>query len=822
MTALPSLRVCRSSNDRMDGLLLDLRHALRSILTAPRFAVVVIVTLALGIGANTAVFSVLNAVVLRPLPYEDPEHMVRVYHSSSAEDNGYLTGLAAIAYREQSRALDIAVTYTYSVEGADLTDRAEPERVRMMQVSADYFRVLRARPILGGPFERADERADSRIAVVSERLWRLHLNAAPDAIGRMLPLNGIPYRIAAVLPYGFDDPLESDVEVWTPLNLQPGGPNSFDNYYLSIVARLARGATVDAAQAELTTIAAGMQRDRPQAAARWSARVVPLQIDTAGSARPLLFILLGAVGLLLIIACVNVASLLLARGAAREAELAVRAALGCSRSRLVRQLLIESVVLSLAGGAAGLLIAPAVMRVLLAAAPEAVAHTSGDTLERAVLLFSAAVAVACGIAFGVAPSFQATRMNLDAVLRESGRGAGGSRRQTRARSALVVCQIALALLLLVGAGLLLRSFEHLRAVTLGVQPSHVVTFAVNLPRGRYDDAERRARFHRDFEARLAALPDVRAAGAISRLPVTGTFHSWGVQRGDAPNSRFTPAQQRVIEGRYFDAVGIPILRGRSFGPQDDAKATRRVVISQELARRLFPDDDPVGKTLRVAGAQAEIIGVAGDVALSARAAPRPYVYHSHTQFAGDRNWALTQVVALDPSRASAFRNQSSFVADARRELAQIDPELVLYEPRMLEAVVGGGVAQDRFALTLVAGFALLALVLAAVGIYGALSYSVSTRSREMGIRMALGATAGTVRSMIVRDGGRLAGAGVVLGSIAAVATTRLLRTLLFGVSPIEPTVFAGAAAVLVCVALAASWMPAHAATKADPIKAVKE
>jgi predicted permease len=806
----------------MDGLFLDLRYALRSILGSPRFAAVVIITLALGIGANTAVFSVLNAVVLRPLPYADPERLVRVYHRSPGEDNAYLTGIAATAYREQSRTLDIAITYTYSVEGADLTDRPEPERVRVMGVSADYFRVLRARPILGQPFSRADEHADSLIAVVAERIWRTHLGAAPDAVGRVLPLNGIPYRIAAVLPDDFDDPLESEVEAWTPLNLQPGGPNSFDNFYLSIVGRLQPGATVDQAQAELTTIAAGMQRDRPAAAQRWSAHVVPLQIDTVGTARPLLWILLGAVGLLLVIACVNVASLLLARSAAREAELAVRSALGCSRNRLVRQLLIESVILSLAGGAAGLLIAPAVMRVLLAAAPEAVAHTSGGTLERTVLLFSAAVAVACGIAFGVAPSIQATRTNLDAVLRESGRGAGGSRRQTRARSALVVCQIALALVLLVGAGLLLRSFEHLRAATLGVQPTHVVTFAVNLPRGRYGDPERRARFHRDFEARLAALPGVRAAGAISRLPVTGTFHSWGVQHGEAPESRFTPAQQRVIEGRYFEAVGIPIVRGRAFGPQDDARATRRVVISQELARQMFPGEDPVGRTLRVAGAQAEIIGVAGDVALSARAAPRPYVYHSHTQFAGDRNWALTQVVALDASQASAARGQSSFVADARRELAQIDPELVLYEPRMLDDVIGGGVAQDRFALVLVAGFALLALVLAAIGIYGALSYSVSTRSREMGIRMALGATAGTVRSMIVRDGGRLAGAGVVLGSIAAAATTRLLRTLLFGVSPIEPTVFAGAAAVLVCVALAASWMPAHAATKCDPIKAVKE
>ena len=465
----------------MDGFFFDLRHALRSILAAPRLAAIIVVTLALGIGANTAVFGVLNAVVLQPLHYGEPERLVRVYHSSG-DDNSYLTGLAAIAYREQSRTLDIAVTYTYSVEGADLTDRAEPERVRMMAVSADYFRVLRAHFVLGRPFARADERADSRLAVISERVWQRHLDGAADAAGRLLSLNGIAYRVVGVLPDDFDDPLGSDVQVWTPLNLQPGGPNSFDNYYLSIVARLKPGATAAQAQAELTTVAAAMQRDARPAERRWSAHVVPLQDDTVGSARALLWVLLGAVGLLLIIACVNVASLLLSRGAARTTELAMRSALGCPRSRLVRQLLIESVLLAVAGGAAGILLAPAVSRALLAAAPDTVARASAGTLERAVLVFSAAIALACGVAFGVAPALQATRTNLDTILRESGRSAGGSRRQTRVRNALVVCQIALALVLLVGAGLLLRSFEHLRAVALGIAPANVMTFTVNAAR----------------------------------------------------------------------------------------------------------------------------------------------------------------------------------------------------------------------------------------------------------------------------------------------------------------------------------------------------
>ena len=801
----------------MDSVILDLRYAFRSILATPKFTAIVVGTLALGIGANTAVFGVLNAAVLKPLPYDQPDRLVRVYHSSGGED-GYLQGLAAIAYRDRSRTLEFAPVYNYSVEGADLTDRADPERVRMLPVSADYFAVLRVHPILGRAFDRADERANARVAVVSARIWRTYLGGRADATGRLLSLNGIPHPVAAVLPDGFEDPLESAVDVWTPLNLQPGGPNSWDNYYLSAVARVRSGATLDEARAELATLADGLRRESG-AKGPFTAHAVPLQIDTVGSARPMLWILLGAVGMLLIIACVNVASLLLARGAARETELAVRAALGCSNARLVRQLLIASLLLSLAGGVAGLLLARAVAGVLVAAAPPTVARMGSGALEQTVLMFSVGIAVLAGIAFGTAPALQATRTDLDAALRESGRG-GAGRRQTRARNWLVVCQAALALILLVGAGLLLRSFERLRSVALGVRASNVLVFEVHLPSGRYEDPQRRARFHRDFQQRLRMLPGVRAAAAVSRLPATGTYHSWGARRADAPpDSRFLQAQQRVIEGEYFDALGIPVLRGRPFGAEDDEKAPRRVVISQELARQLFPSEDPVGQTLRVAGAQPEIIGVVGDVALGPRAPLRPYVYHSHSQFAADRNWDLTQVIALDRFGSG---DVPSLLTNIRRELSRIDPALVLYEPRALDDVIGAGVAQDRFALMLVAAFAMLALLLAALGIYSMLSYAVSRRRREIGIRMALGAPMGAVRSMIVRDGTRLAAIGIAVGSVGALGATRFLRSMLFGVTATEPLVFMAAACLLVSVAAIASWMPARAATKAEPLRAVRE
>jgi predicted permease len=800
----------------MEGLVQDLRYAVRSIAKAKQFGAIVIVTLALGIGANTAVFGVLNAVVLQPLPYDEPERLVRVYQSLGGADN-YLPHPAVLEFREQSRTLDVAALYNYSAEGADLTDRERPERVRSLSVSADYFRVLRVTPMLGRFFERADERPSSHVAVVSERIWREHLGSAPDAAGRMLPLNGIPHRVVAVLPAGFDDPLEPGVEIWTALDLQPRA-NAWYNDYLSMIARLRPGATLEQAQAELATMSAGMAWNGARATVRKSARVAALQADTVGSAGLMLWILLGAVGLLLILACVNVASLFLARGAARESELAIRAALGCSRWRMARQLLVESLLLSIAGGLAGLALARAVTQLLLAAAPETVARfvlSGGGTLERTVFAFNLGVAVLAGIGFGVAPALQFRPTSLDGVLRESGRSGSGSRRQTHARNALVICQIALALVLLTGAGLLLRSFDRLRSVALGVQPANVMTFMVHLPSGRYADPELRARFHRDIEARIAALPGVRAAGAVSRLPVTGSYHRWQTRRLDlAPGVRDVQPEQRTIEGAYFDALRIPLLRGRTFSAEDDAHAPHRVVVSRELVRELFGDEDPLGRQLRVSGDQVEVIGVVGDVAISPRGVARPTVYHSHRQFAADRNWALTQLVALD-------RPVPSLLDDVRRELAAIDPALVLDKPAMLADVIGGGIAQERFALLLIAGFALLALLLAAVGIYGVLSYSVTRRSREMGIRMALGAPARAVWSLIVRDGGRLALAGVLLGLVGAYTATRALRSLLFDISATDPLVFTAAAATLILVALAASWIPARAATKVDPLQAVR-
>jgi putative ABC transport system permease protein len=791
----------------------DVLYAVRSLTAAKKFGAIVIATLALGIGANAAVFGVLNAVVLQPLPYDDPDRLVRMYQSFGPTDN-YFTGAAIIEFRDASKTIDIAPLYTYSAESADLTDRPQPERVGVMPVSADYFRVLGVRPSVGTVFQRSDERRNAGVAVVSDRIWREYLGAAADAPGHVLSLNGVPTRVLGVLPAGFDDPLRPGVEVWVPTNLTPGGTNNWDNSYLSAIGRLRPGVTLQQAQAEMTTIATGQQSHYGRVP-RW-VRVATLQTDTVGSAGRTLWLLFGAVGVLLVIACVNVAGVMLARGAARESELAVRAALGCSRWRLTRQVVVESVLLSLVGGAVGLILARVVTRVLLAAAPETVTQMAASTHTAfvVVLAFGFVVTLVTGVACGLAPALQFARPDLEAVLRESGRGASGSRRQLQFRNLLVVCQVALALVLLIGAGLLLKTFQRLSSVNLGVRPANVITFQVNLPIGRYPDPERRASFHREFQKRVATIPGVRASAAISRLPVTGTYHSWGTRRAEMPDGTGRSAQQRVIEGAYFEALGIPLLRGRTFGPEDVPRTPRQVVVSQEVVRALFPSDDPLGKQLRVAGENVEIIGVVADVALTARGVRQPTVYHSHTQFAADRVWALTQVVTTD-------RPDTSLLADIRRELATIDPALVLYQPRMLTDVIGAGIAQERFALLVIGAYALLALALAAVGIYGVLSYGVSRRTRELGIRIALGAPIGSVRALVVRDGGRLAIVGVTLGLVVAYWATRTLGSLLFDVSATEPLVFGAAAATLVAVALAASWMPARTATRVDPLRALR-
>ena len=792
----------------MHGIRRDFAYALRSLIKAPRFTVAVIVTLALGLGANTAVFSVLDAALLTPLPYPEPERLARVYLERNGERN-YLPGAAFLDLRQSSRTMDMACVYTYAELSADLTDRDQPERVRRTRVSANYFRVMGVLPALGRPFDPEEERgADARLAIVSDRIYREYLGGSSDAIGRTLSIDSIPHRVVGVLPASFEDPLQPGVQVWTPEDLQINDTNSWGNNRLSIIARLAPGVSIDQARAEGGVL---VERQAPHYGPRVTRRIdiQPLQADIVGPAGSMLYVLFGAVALLLLLACVNVASLMLARATARGQEMAVRSALGSSRWGIIRQLLVESLALSGAGGLAGLLLAYGVSRALLAASPVAIVQAGRNAFDPTVFAYGLAAAVVSGVAFGLAPALHASRPDLERVLRENGRGGTGSKRQTRLWNVLVVAQVGVALVLLIGAGLLLKGFAKLRAVNLGLEPANVLTFRVNLPAGRYGEAERRQQFHLRLQERLAAIAGVRAVGAVSRLPVTGSYHSWPVRLPGAERAALHP-EQRTIEGQYFEALQIPVLRGRVFGPEDGPTAERRVVISRSVADALFPDADPVGRQIQVTGLVARVIGVVGDLSLNARGTRAPAVYHSHSQFADNRNWMLTQVVSTTPG--------AHVLEGARRELAAIDPALVLYEPQQLDEVVGHGRASERFALQLIGAFAMLALTLAGIGIYGVLSYAVTSRRAEIGIRMALGAPQSAVRGMILLRGVRLATAGLACGVAGALALTRALQSLVFDVSLSDPAVFGLAAAILGLTALAAAWLPARTAIRVNPVE----
>ena len=784
----------------------DIKFAVRALAKAPAFCLVVIATLALGLGANTAVFSVLNASVLTPLAYPAPEELVRIY-LGRAEPGSYLSGAALIDLRDQSRTLDVATTYTYSELSVDLSDRGRPERIAATRVSANYFDVMRVPVLAGRVFIRDEERDQSRVAVVSRRVWQEYLGGHLGAVGRTLTMDGVAVQVIGVVPSWFEDPFQPRVEIWLPENLQPGGQNSWANHYLSVVARIRPGFSPADAVAEIAVIA---ERQAPNYRTNLPRTlvVVPLQRDIVGAAGPMLYVLLGAVALLLVLACVNVASLLLARAAGRAQELAMRAALGSPRWRIVRQLLAESVALSLAGALAGLALAFGVSRLLLAAAPIAVPQANAG-LDLEVFLYCFVVAIVCGVAFGVIPAVHASRPDLDAVLREGGRSGGSSRRQTRVWNALVICQVALALVLLVGAGLLLKSFHRLQNRVLGITTDHVMTVQVNLPSARYSVDQRRE-FHDAFQQRVAALPGVKAVGATSRLPVTGTYHTWGAR---IPGTTGWPlqAEQRTIEGDYFEAVGIPILRGRRFGAEDSAGAERRVVVSESVVHTLYPGADPIGRQIQVLGQNLTIIGVVPDLAVTPRGGLNPVVYHSHTQFAGNRNWSLTQVIATDGE-------VPGLVESVRRELHALDPLLVLYQPQPLADVVGRGRGRERFSLQLIGAFALLALAIAGVGLYGVLAYSVTSRRREIGIRVALGAQPSSVRALFVSRGGLLTATGIVVGACGALAATRALQSLLFDISATDPLVFAAAAVTLALVAALAAWIPARAATRVDPLE----
>ena len=802
----------------MSHVVQDVRYAARSLRKNPVFSLIAVATLSLGMGATTAVFSVLNSIVLTPLPYNEPGQLVRLYSAAkkSPDARQFVTGLDFLDYREETDVFqDLASLYTYREVGVDLTGSGSAQRVHALPVSADYFDVYRASPLLGRTFRRDEERPGSRLAILSHRLWRDYTDSDRDIVGHSLTLNGAPYTVVGVMSPTFLGVVAGEVDVWVPENLEPRGRNSRGNYYLSVVGRLQPGVTIEQAQSRLDVLSANLEERFPDSNKDKTTKLYPLLDDVVGSTETTLYILMGAAGLVLLIACVNVANLSLARSIARSRELAIRAALGSGRGRLAAQLFTENLMIAALGGVVGMAVTAVGVKVLLAISPESLARAEEVTFNGTLLAFAAGVTILTGIIFGLAPALHSSRVDLSGALREGGRGTSGGVRGRRMRGGLVASQVSFAMVLLVGAGLLMKSFAELQSLRLGIEPQNVETFEINLPTVRYGDPARRIQFHQAFQDKLRAVPGVRAVGAISKLPVSGEYHIWGY-RYDTPSGRsdFTSIQVRVVEGDYFDALGVNLLYGRFFERADRTDGLPVAILNQSAAEHAFSDSDAVGKQIYMDRVTWTVVGVVENVAHDHRGSLARKLYLPHTQFGDDRNWALTQVVATDGQR-------DDLVPIALQELAAIDPDLVVHNASKMIDVMGREIAQERFALMLMGIFAAVALTLAAIGMYGVLAYSVSQRTQEIGIRMALGARSTQVRGIVVGQGIAVAAVGIAVGLAGALALSRLLQSLVFGVSVTDPTIFATVAGSLGIVALLAAYLPARKATRVDPMEALR-
>ncbi len=802
----------------MEHFIQDARYALRVLRQSPGFALAAVLALALGIGANSAVFSVVNGVLLRPLPFAEPDRLVRIF------GNFHGQGLERIPvsvpeyrdYREVPRVLgSVGASVNADVT---LTGQDAPERLRAIVATASFLPTLGVVPAMGRHFSEEEEtRGRDGVVILTHRLWRGRFGANPNILGTSLTLDGQPLTVVGVLPAGFEYPQGTDLYVPfapTPDQLSAGARGS---RFLDVVARLKPGMTVEAAQRDMDRVSEALVAANPgnySKSSRWTISVVSMEEQTVGGVRSTLWMLLGAVGFVLLIACTNVANLQLARAAARSREISIRAALGADRRRLVTQFLTESLVLSLAGGALGLLLAMWGMDALLALVGDGLPRAAEVRLDGRVVLFTAGVSVLTGLLFGLVPALQASRADLHGAMREGTRGSGG-RSSGRVRAVLVVAQVALALVLLVGAGLFLRSFMALQGVDAGFDPQGVLTVRLALPQERYGEPSKRASAMRDFLARAQGVPGVEAAGLGTLLPLTGRSDwSFDIEgKMEAPGDPPRPAvEYRAVSADFHKALRIPLVRGRMLSDADGFDAPHAVVINETTARVIFPGQDPIGQRIRLHGRDpkapwATIVGIVKDVREWGLDQPaRPIAYYSLLQRAPMGAYLVVRT----------RQSPASLLASLQAELRAVDRDLPLYDVSPMEAVVDSSVSQRRFTMLLLALFAGVAVVLASLGIYGVISYTVTQRTRELGIRMALGARQMDVLGLMVGQGMRLTLVGVGIGLALALGLGRLLSALLYGVQAHDPLTFSGVALLLVGVALVAAWLPARRATQVDP------
>lgn len=793
-------------------LLQDVRYAFRTLRRTPLFAITAVTTLAVGIGATTAVFSVVESVVLSPLGYPDSDRLVRIYSSyrDDPDDREFNTAPDFLDFREQVDAFEsLAAVYTYREVGVDFQTSTGPVRLRALEISSGYFDLLRTPLLLGREFTREEEQGNSQLAILSYTMWRDLLDADRDVVGQSINLAGAPFTVIGVAPAGFEDPIVGGVDLWVPENLARAGSNTRGNYFLSILGRLRPAATIAQARAQLDVITEALVQNDPDYPEDQYAAVDPLLDDVVGASKPVLYVVLGGAVLVLLIACVNVANLQIVRGLARHRELALRAALGSGRRRLIMQLLAEGMVVAVAGGVAGTAVAWLGVRALVRISPDSLARLDEIGFDPVMLLFALGVTSITGLLFSLAPALRSSDVHVADALRESTRGTTGGIAGQRARAALATGQVALALVLLAGAGILTRSFWEQQRTDLGFDERGVVSFEITLPSARYDPAAR-VRFQRELRERVGALPGVEAAGAISKLPASGGYHfwfyDWAAQSGEETGASI---QVRVVEGNYFEALDIALVAGRLLDDRDGTDSPASALLNVTAARRAFGDREAVGERIEAGGREWTVVGVVDDVAHLARGAVGPKVYLPHSQYGDNRNWSLTHVVESGQP-VGALLNQ------IRTELGRIDPQVVLYRPLTLESLLAGERARERFAAVLMVTFAAVALLLAGTGLYGVLAYMVGQRAHEIGIRMALGARAGQVGALIMRQAGLVIAGGVAIGLVVAFVSVPLLESLIFGVDSRDPLTLGAVTLVVVATALVAGVLPARRAARVPP------
>ena len=798
----------------METTFRDIRYGLRGLLKRPGFTVIALVALALGIGANTAIFSLVNAVILRPLPYPEADRLVWVWGNFSGGSTASVSPADYLDFRSQNKTFEQFAATMSITAPATLTGSGEPERLTASLVTGNYFQALGVTPALGRDFSLDNEKpGNDQVTILSYELWQKRFAGNPGIINQRISLDSKSFEVIGVMPKDVTFP--QTAELWVPLNFDASPEMKVRAaHFLRPLGRLKAGVTVAQAQADTDAIAKQLEQQFPKSNTTWNLRLEPLRDRLIGSSRTTLFILFGAVGFVLLIACANVANLLLVRATARQKEVALRTALGASRWRIVRQLITESLILALVGGTLGALIAAWGIDLLVTLTRDSIPPTAIVKIDATVLAFTFVTSLLTGLLFGVIPAFRTAKLNLSDALKEGAKGSEGTFRN-RTRSLLVVFESALAVVLLIGAGLLIRSLVALQNTNPGFDANNVLTMRIDLPRGKYDSAEKSSNFFQQLEQRLAGLPGVESVGFITELPLSG-------QPNDAPftvegRPPVAPGQEfgadfRRVSQNYFQTLRIPLLRGRNFTEQEVRDNAKVIVVSESLVSTVFPNEEALGKRLLtiMSDKPFEIVGIVGDIR------------HRSLQF---QPYAAMYMPTVQSGRMNvALRTQGdplSVVPAVRNEVKAIDRDQPIAAVRTMDEWVDRSTATPRYRTTLLGLFAAIAMILAATGIYGVMSYSVAQRTHEIGIRMALGARRLDVLNLVVRQGMVLVLIGLGIGLVGAFALTRVMASLLFGVTAKDPITFAAVAGLLAVVAFVACYIPARRATKVDPLTALR-